>query len=128
MSVATKFLTHLFDKIFKKSKNSEKQRKSKKYVLLIYLHHLSIFNVISKELKSQRSFERVQLLTRYFQNYWFSLSRGRWYCSFSEKNQIHIFYKTFEKKIRRKKTRTKGGRKIHKESGGQFWKIKGEEP
>jgi hypothetical protein len=77
MSVATKFLTHLFDKIFKKSKNSEKQRKSKKYVLLIYLHHLSIFNVISKELKSQRSFERVQLLTRYFQNYWFSLSRGR---------------------------------------------------
>jgi hypothetical protein len=28
--VATQFLTHLFDKIFRKSKNSEKQRKSKK--------------------------------------------------------------------------------------------------
>ena len=29
-SVVTQFLTHFFDKIFGKSKNSEKQRKSKK--------------------------------------------------------------------------------------------------
>ena len=31
-SVATQFLTHVFDIFFKKSKNREKQRKSKKYV------------------------------------------------------------------------------------------------
>jgi hypothetical protein len=31
-SVVTQFLTHFFDKIFEKSKNNEKQQKSKKYV------------------------------------------------------------------------------------------------
>ena len=37
--VATQFLTHVFDIFSKKSKNREKQRKSKKYVFLIYFRH-----------------------------------------------------------------------------------------
>jgi hypothetical protein len=37
MIVVTQFLSHLFDKIFEKSKNSEKQQKSKK------IHFFNIF-------------------------------------------------------------------------------------
>ena len=44
-SVATQFLTHVFDIFSKQSKNREKQRKSKK-MFLIYFRHFSIFNVV----------------------------------------------------------------------------------
>jgi len=57
---------------------------------------------------------------------------------FEKKSNTYILLNIWKKKeekywffslqIKKKKTRMKGGRKIHKESKGQFWKIKGEEP
>ena len=65
--VVTQFLTHLFDKIFEKSKTSEKQQKSKKYVFLnIFASFLAFLASSQKNLNFQRSLERVRLLTRYF--------------------------------------------------------------
>ena len=58
----------MFSQIFrKKSKNSEKQRKSKKYFFIYICIVFSIFSIVSKEFKfSKFFFERVRLLTRYF--------------------------------------------------------------
>jgi len=50
ISVVTQFLTHLFDKISRKFKNSEKQRKSKKIRFFLYICIVfSIFSIVSKE-------------------------------------------------------------------------------
>jgi hypothetical protein len=59
----TQFLTHLFDKILEKSKNSEKQRKSKKYVFNIFASFLAFSALSQKNLIFQSSFESVQLFT-----------------------------------------------------------------
>jgi len=49
-------LTHLFDKIFKKSKNSEKQRQSKKYVFNIFASFLAFSTSSKKEFKFSKVF------------------------------------------------------------------------
>jgi hypothetical protein len=54
--VATQFLTHVFDKFSEKNKNSKKTMKTPKKAFLIYLHHFSIFNVISEEFKFSNVF------------------------------------------------------------------------
>jgi hypothetical protein len=54
--VVTQFLTHLFDKIFKKSKNSEKQRQSKKYVFNIFGSFLAFSTSSKKEFKFSKVF------------------------------------------------------------------------
>jgi len=55
--VATQFLTHVFDKFSeKKTKIAKKQWKPQKKAFLIYLHHFSIFNVISEEFKFSNVF------------------------------------------------------------------------
>jgi len=64
--VATQFLTHVFDKFSEKFKNSEKHWKPKKYIFNIFASFLAFSASSKKNLKFQRSFERVQLLTRYF--------------------------------------------------------------
>jgi len=64
-SVATQFLTHLFYKIFEKSKNSE-QQKSKKYVFNIFVSFLAFSASSQKNLIFQMSFECVRLFMRYF--------------------------------------------------------------
>ena len=45
-TVVTQFLTHAFDIFSKNPKIEKKQRKSKKYVFLIYFRHFSIFNIV----------------------------------------------------------------------------------
>jgi hypothetical protein len=65
-SVATQFLTHLFDKIFEKSKNSEQQQKSKKYVFNIFVSFLAFSAFSQKNLIFQMSFECVRLFMRHF--------------------------------------------------------------
>jgi hypothetical protein len=60
-SVVTQFFTHLFDKIFEKSKNNKKQQKSKKYVFLnIFASFLAFSASSQKNLNFQRSLERVR--------------------------------------------------------------------
>jgi len=49
-------LTHLLDKIFKKSKNSEKQRQSKKYVFNIFGSFLAFSTSSKKEFKFSKVF------------------------------------------------------------------------
>jgi len=66
LSVVTQFLTHLFDKFFGKSKNSEKQRKSKKYVLNIFASFLAFSTSSKKEFKFSKVFEHVRLFTCHF--------------------------------------------------------------
>jgi hypothetical protein len=68
ISVVTQFLTHLFDKISRKFKNSEKQRKSKKIRFFFYIFaSFLVFSASSqKNLIWQTSFEHVQLFTRHF--------------------------------------------------------------
>jgi len=53
--VVTQFLTHLFDKIFGKFKNSEKQRKSKKYVFNMCASFLAF---LTSSKKKNLSFHR----------------------------------------------------------------------
>jgi len=66
MFVVTQFFTYIFYKIFKKSKNSEKQQKSKKNMFFNIFASFLAFSVSSqKNLKFQRSLERVRLLTHY---------------------------------------------------------------
>jgi len=56
-AVATQFLTHLFYKIFEKSKNSEKQRKSKKKHIFLYICIVfSIFSIVPKEFNFSKVF------------------------------------------------------------------------
>jgi len=54
--VVTQFFTHLFDKIFEKSKNSKKQRKSKKiyfkYICIVF----SIFSIVLKKFNFSKVF------------------------------------------------------------------------
>jgi hypothetical protein len=60
-SVVTQFLTHLFDKIFEKSKNNKKKQKSKKYVFLnIFASFLAFSALSQKNLNFQISLERVR--------------------------------------------------------------------
>jgi len=67
ISVVTQFLTHLFDKISGKFKNSEKQRKSKKIHFFYIFASFLVFSASSqKNLIWQRSFEHVRLFTRHF--------------------------------------------------------------
>jgi hypothetical protein len=54
--VVTQFLTHLFDKIFEKSKNSEKQRKSKKICFNIFPSFLAFSTSSKKEFKFSKVF------------------------------------------------------------------------
>jgi hypothetical protein len=57
ISVVTQFLTHLFDKISGKFKNSEKQRKSKKIHFFLYICIVfSIFSIVSKEFNLAKVF------------------------------------------------------------------------
>jgi len=49
-------LIHLFDKIFKKSKNSKKQRQSKKYVFNIFASFLAFSTSSKKEFKFSKVF------------------------------------------------------------------------
>ena len=55
-SVATQFLTYIFDKFSEKSKIAKKTKKNPKNVFLMYLHCFSIFNAISKEFKFLKEF------------------------------------------------------------------------
>jgi len=66
-SVVTQFLTHLFDKIFEKSKNNKKKTKIQKIRFLKYICIIfSIFSIVSKEFKFSNIFGTRSILTRYF--------------------------------------------------------------
>jgi hypothetical protein len=68
--IATQFFTHLFYKIFEKPKNSKKTTKIQKICFFnIFALFLAFSALSQKNLNFQRSFERVRLFTRYFQNY-----------------------------------------------------------
>jgi hypothetical protein len=58
-SVVTQFLTYIFDKIFKKSKNSEKQKNPKNMFFNIFALFLAFSASSQKNLKFQISLERV---------------------------------------------------------------------
>jgi fucose 4-O-acetylase-like acetyltransferase len=54
--VDIQFLTYIFNKFSEKNENSKKKWKPQKNTFLIYLHHFSIFNVISEEFKFSKVF------------------------------------------------------------------------
>jgi hypothetical protein len=66
-SVATQFLTHLFDKIFEKNPKIVKNNENpKKYFFYIFALFLAFSTSSKKEFKFSEVFERVQLFTHCF--------------------------------------------------------------
>jgi hypothetical protein len=69
-SVATQFLTHVFDKFLEKIKNSKKNNENpQKMHFDIFASFLAFLTSFQKNLNFQKYFERVQLLTRKFYNH-----------------------------------------------------------
>jgi hypothetical protein len=101
--VATQFLTHVLINFQKKSKNSEKHWKPKKYIFNTFASFLAFSASSKKNLNFQRSFERVQLLTIIDFPHWVDVDIARFQkYKKIKKNQIYKKKKVKESILRPK--------------------------